>query len=305
MTAATFQDRIVEYFTLRDAARTVAAIPEETRASAFRDLHIGFQKREAAETLWPRGSTAEALRLAAAALETVSASLESFPVEPAPTWLARARTLAADAKKKLADVSLPTLEKETLPSHEAVFRDLIDALIAIEECAGISLAAPADLRRLRNARVTTSAIAGVVVLAGLYFWPHTPTFSKATASGQYSEASGPEKAYDGDTSSGWFLPDHVSQGWIDLTLGKPRAIKTVHLLASNPPYNDRDVKDARFDAMLGDVIVKSLDMSFPEPQGSDAHWTDVNLDAPTSDRLRITVKSNYKLGAGIAEIELR
>src|SRR5580698_6108873 len=101
MTAATFQDRVLEYFTLRDASRTVASIPEETRASVYRGLHLAFQKREAAETLWPRGSTAEALKLAVAALDTVISSLESFPADLRPTWLDKARTLASDAKKKL------------------------------------------------------------------------------------------------------------------------------------------------------------------------------------------------------------
>jgi len=296
---------VLEYFTLRDATRVVAAIPEETRSSVFRDLHVAFQKREAAETLWPRGSTAEALKLTVAALDVVTSSLESFPVEPRPTWLERARAIAADARAKLGETQLPVLERDTQPAHEETFRALIEALIAIEDCAGVGLAAPADLRRIRNARVTTAIVGGVIVVVGLFLWLHTPAFSKATASGQHDESAAPEKAYDGDTSTGWFLPDHVSQGWIDLTLGKPRAIKTIHILASNPPYNDRDVKDARIDAMLGDVIVKSLDMTFPEPPGKDPSWTDVNLDAPTSDHLRITVKSNYKLGVGITEISLK
>jgi hypothetical protein len=305
MTAATLQDRVREYFTLNDAQRIVATIPEEARASTYRDLHVAFQKREAAETLWPRGSTAEALKLAVAALDTVNAALATFPVEPHPTWLERARTLGTDAKKKLGDQPLPTLEKETLPAHEETFRVLLDALIAIEECAGVSLAAPNDLKRIRNLRMTTAVAGGVVLLGALVVWFHAPMFSKATASSQRDEAGAPDKAYDGNISTGWFLPDHVSQGWIDLTLGKARPIKTIHILPGNPPYNDRDVKDARFDAMLGDAVVKSLDMSFPEPQGSDPGWVDVNLDAPTSDHLRITVKSNYKAGAGITEIELK
>jgi hypothetical protein len=191
-----------------------------------------------------------------------------------------------------------------LPSHEETFRALIEALLAIEDCAGVSFAAPAELRRIRNARVTMAIVGGTLFLAGLIFWLYTPMFAKATASGQYND-NAPEKAIDGNIATGWFLPDHVSQGWIDLTLGKMRPIKTVHILASNPPYNDRDIKDARIDAMLGDQVVKSLDMTFPEPQGKDPNWTDVNLDAPASDHLRISAKCNYKLGLGIAEVSIK
>ncbi len=86
-TSATLQDRIVEFFTLRQAMRLVEAVPEATRTLAFRGLRVAFQQREAAETLWPRGSTAEALKLAAAALEGATTSLAAFPTEAQLGWL--------------------------------------------------------------------------------------------------------------------------------------------------------------------------------------------------------------------------
>jgi hypothetical protein len=46
-------------------------------------------------------------------------------------------------------------------------------------------------------------------------------------------------------------------------------------------------------------------VTFPEPPGKDPSWTDVPLDAPKSDHIRITVKSNYKVSAGIAEVEIK
>jgi hypothetical protein len=303
MTAATIQDRVLEFFTLREATRQVAAVPEETRSSVFREMRVAFQKREAAETLWPRGSTAEALQLARAAIETVTKALASFP-EPLAPWVERARTLAADATKQLADARLPTLETDTQPSNEALFRALIDALIAIEDSAGVSLAAPSDLRRIRNARVMTTSFLAVLGLALMWFALHKPAFSKAAASGQLADYA-PEKAIDGDPNTAWLLPDHVGQGWLDLTLGKARSVGILHILASNPPWNDRDVKDAHIDALLDGVIVKSTDFTFPEPPGKDASWTDVPLDAPKSDHIRITVKSNYKVSAGIAEVEIK
>ena len=305
MNAASLQDRVVEFFTLREAGRQLAAIPEETRSSVYRDLRIAFQRREAAETLWPRGSTAEALQLAVEALELARSSLAAFPAEPRPSWLADAQAVAAEASKRLADVRLPVLEADTLPSHDEVFRAIVDAIIAIEELAGVSLAAPADLRRIRSTRIAAAAFALVVVVAGTARALHTPAFSRAAASGQYDGESGPEKAYDGEVGSAWILPDRVSQGWLELTLSKPRAIHAIHIVPSNPPYNDRDVKDARIDAMLEGVIVKSVDVTFPEPVGKEPSWNDVILDAPKCDHLRITAKSNYRQGVSIAEIELK
>jgi hypothetical protein len=303
MTAETLPDRVREFFTLREATRQVAAIPAETRASVFRDARIGFQKREAAETLWPRGSTAEALQLARAAVELVQSALAKFP-EPYPAWLEQGKTLAADATKRLAEVPLPVLEADTLPAHEELFRALIDALIAIETLAGPTLAAPSDLRRVSNVRIVSAVTGVVVAIALLVFWLHAPAFSHAIASGQIA-TEGPERAIDGSPTTAWALPDKVGQGWLDLTLGKPRAVRALHVLPSNPPWNDRAAKDTRIDALLDGVIVKSVDVSFPEPVGKDANWIDVTLDAPKSDHIRITVKSNYKASGAIGEVEIK
>ena len=305
MPAATFPDRVVEFFTLREAARELGAVPAETRATAFRDLRLAFQRRAAAETLWPRGNTAEALKLAANALGTASASLASLSIEPPPPWLAPSRALAEEATKRLEGVKLPELESDATAADEETFRAIIDTLLAIEDRASLSLAAPSDLERIRNARITWAVAAGAVLLFLLIAAFRAPRFAHATASGQYGPDNGPEKAYDGDVATGWDLPDHVGQGWIDFELGKARPVRALHILPSNPPYNDRDIKDARIEAMLGEAIVKSIDLTFPEPTGQAARWSDVALDAPKCDHIRITAKSNYKLGLGIAEIELK
>ena len=141
----------------------------------------------------------------------------------------------------------------------------------------------------------------------LTLWLRTPAFSHALASGQYAPDFGPEKAIDGDPGTAWVLADHVGQGWLDLTLAKPRAVRALRVLSSNQPFNDRAAKDVRIDALLEGVIVKSLDVTFPDPppQGKDAIWTDVKLDAPKSDHVRITVKNNYKVSAGIGEVEIK
>jgi hypothetical protein len=303
MTAASIQDRVLEFFTLQDATRQIGAVSEETRASVHRDLRIAFQKREAAETLWPRGSTAEALLLARTATELASSALGAFP-EPRAAWVEKARTLAADAVKRLEGATLPALESDAKPSDEELFRALVDALIAIEEAAGISLAAVTDLRRIRNARVTTVAVIAILGVALLVFLFHKPPFSHAVASAQLADYT-PDKAIDGDPNTAWLTPDRVGTGWLDLTLTRARSVGTLHILASNPPWNDRDVREAHIDALLAGNIVKSVDVTFPEPAGKDPSWTDVALDAPKSDHIRITVKSNYKVSAGIAEVEIK
>jgi hypothetical protein len=303
VTTASLQDRLLEFFTLKDAARQLAAVPEETRASAHRDLRLAFQKREAAETLWPRGSTAEAILLARSAIDLATSALSAMPA-PHAAWVERARPLAEGAKKKLEGVTLPVLESDAKPADEELFRSLLDALIAIEDAAGISLSAPADLARIRTARITTAAVLGVVVLAALVFALRKPAFSHATASTQLQDYA-PEKAIDGDPMTAWLTPDRVGSGWLDLTLTSPRAVGTLHVLPSNPPWNDRTVRDARIEASLAGSVVKGIDFTFPAPTSKEPTWTDVPLDAPKCDHIRFIVKSNYGVSAGIAEVEIK
>jgi hypothetical protein len=304
MSAATIQSRVIEFFTLRESAREIATIPEEVRAAVHRELRLAFQKREAAETLWPRGSTAEAFKLAIASLDGVKTALDTYPGE-APAWLPRAKELAKEASDRLGELKVPALEKEMDASFEAPFRALVESLLAIEDLTAHKLAAPNELQQIRNARIAVTTFFGVLLLTAIVLYVRTPTFETAVASSQHGPDSGPEKSFDGDPTTGWAMPDHVSSGWIDFELGRSRKIKSVHILASNPPYNDRDIKDAHIEALKDGAVVKAVDVSFPEPSGKDPNWNDVALDAPKSDHLRITVKSNYKLGAAINEIQLR
>src|SRR3974390_3441343 len=90
------QDRVLEFFTLRETEKAVRALPEGLRSAAHRSLALAFQKRDAAETLWPRGSCGEAMRLARASLDASVEALESFSsgAEPRPEWVARALAIA-------------------------------------------------------------------------------------------------------------------------------------------------------------------------------------------------------------------
>src|SRR6185312_11531975 len=92
-------DRVREFFTLDAAERAVRAIPEGPRTTAARELALAFQKRAAAETLWPRGSCAEALRLARASVDAAASALESFAstMETRHEWVAKAQAIASAA----------------------------------------------------------------------------------------------------------------------------------------------------------------------------------------------------------------
>jgi hypothetical protein len=302
MSGVTFPDRMREFFTLREAEREVRALPEEARGALTRDLALASQKRQAAETLWPSGSMAEALRLAHSALSSASSALESFP-STAP-WIPRARTIATQARASVGDDPVPELEAEVAPKHESTFRTLIDALIAIEEATGLGLSSPNELARVRWQRRIALAASGVAGVAFLAWFFHTPVFKSATASNQIGPIYGAESAVDGDPATFWGPPDR-QLGSIDLTLGKPRGIRALHIDPGNPATMDRGVKDAHIECLLANAVVKAVDVTFPEAMSPEPAWTDVVLDAPKCDRIRISATSFYRLGPAIAEVQLK
>jgi hypothetical protein len=244
---------------------------------------------------------AEALKLARAALDITTKSLDALPAEGRPGWVADAQALAAEAHRRTTGVPLPELERDARPTDEDTFRTIIDALLAVEDRAGTMLVSPAEIGRLRAQRLVATGAIAVLGVAFLVWMFHVPMFSKATSSAQFAEF-GPDNAIDGDVKTCWILPG--ATGWLDLTLGKPRAVAALRVVSGNPPLNDRLVKDVHIEAFMNGAVVKALDFTFREPPGPDADWTTIPLGAPKSDRIRITVKSNYKLSPGLAEVQI-
>jgi hypothetical protein len=292
-----------EFFLLQGAERAARALPEGPREAARRELAIAFQKRDAAETLWPRGSTAEAMKLARASIDAAASALDAFAsaVDPLPAWLADARAIGAGARDKAAGTSIPELEADAKPEHEDAFRALVDAGHALERAVGMRVASAADLARVRRSRAARAIATGVFVALVLAWALHKPAITTAIASTQVGEYGG-ANVIDGDTKTFWVLD---RPGYVDLTLSGPRSIRAVRMIGYNPPFNDRFTKDVHLTAFSKDGTVRQTDFTLPQPPpGSDPFWVTVPLEASGVDRIRIEVRSWTRMSGCIAEVQI-
>jgi hypothetical protein len=300
--AAAIQEHLAEFFTLRQTERALLAIPAELRESIAVDAAIAVQKREAAETLWPRGNMAEALRLARESKAQWEKAFAGFPEDSVPPWALKAKQSLAEATTQTANAPSPRLERDVCPEDENTFRTLVGALLAVEAVADKAFVGPGEIARMRVARGAGTVAFLVTTIAVLAWLLHKPMFAHATASAS-SGPDGPENAIDGNVHTAWNLPG--STGWIDITLGKSRPIRNVLLIGDNPPFGDRASKDIELDALMNGAVVKTMDFTFNPPPAADViQWTTIHFDAPKCDHLRILVKSNYKVSGSIAEVKI-
>jgi hypothetical protein len=304
------RDRAREFFTLDEMERAARALPDEQRAEVSRAIEFASQKREAAETLWPRGSAAEALKLLYSSLDELDAALGALASRTSaegPPWLARSLATLAETQKRSEAIKRPELEGDVQPGHEAAFQAMVDALSSVVEGIGPRVASPAQMAVLRRRRRAGGALAAVVVVASLTgalaFALHTPAFSHAEATAAESVLVA-EHAIDGDTNTWWVLPSD-KPGRIDLTLGKPRAVPRLRIVGGNPPWNDHLTRDARIEAVRDGEVVKSLDVTFRVPPSAEPDWTEIPLGAPKCDHIRITLLSPLRGTAAIAEVQLQ
>jgi hypothetical protein len=91
--------RLTELFTLSRALEIEAKLGADVRARIARALSLGEQKADAADSLWENGHSAEALRLAIAA---VDATLEAVPIYAAAIGLEGAGESAGAGKGESA-----------------------------------------------------------------------------------------------------------------------------------------------------------------------------------------------------------
>lgn len=101
-------DGLVEFFTLARASAQLGRLGEPGRKQVAGVLALGRQRAEAAETLWSNGHTAEAVRLAFAALDATLDAATTFAdalkLEDAPA----AKPAAAPAPAPAADEAKPS-----------------------------------------------------------------------------------------------------------------------------------------------------------------------------------------------------
>ena len=315
MIQAAILGRVREFFTLRETERATHALPDDARASVLRELALASQRREAAETLWPHGSAAEALGLLGRSLEGIAAALEDLasrldgPTTPdAPSapqvqkpWLARSLAIVAEARRQTADFKRPELEPEVDEGCEVTFQLLVDALVGVEEAIGPQVATSEQIALLRRKRIVTASLGAVACIVALAFALRTRGFSHAEASAALGEHVA-EHAIDGDTKTWWVLPPD-QQGWLDLTLTKARAVPELRIIGGNPPGNDHLTRDAHIEAFLGALLVKATDVTFRIPPSAEPDWTEVKLDAPKCDRIRITPRGAWRGTGTIGEVE--
>jgi hypothetical protein len=197
----------------------------------------------------------------------------------------------------------PRLETEIDEAHEQAFRRMLDATFALDGLLATRMSAPAALARLRWVRAGRTALAAGLAIFVLYRALHEPDGIQAHSTVHH----GPEvalRAIDHDTHTNWATPTG-KVGTLELTLRPARPVSSLHLVASNPTWNDRAIESAYVEAFLGSRIVARVVANFPKPTGDHVEWSDVPLGGAKCDRIRIEVASFYGLSAAIAEVEIK
>lgn len=75
---SSFGQRVIEYFTLRNAEAALARLPELARGAIADTIELARQQAAAAEALFAVGHTVEALRLAREALESTQSAADQY-----------------------------------------------------------------------------------------------------------------------------------------------------------------------------------------------------------------------------------
>jgi len=158
------------------------------------------------------------------------------------------------------------------------------------------------LRRARI-RLLAGVAAGVLFLllaVGAWrLWGRT----FATASAVYSSHHAAANAIDGLEATEWLLPDGVL-GWLQVNFPSPRALHHIRLLnAHNIYFQDRGCEHVRVTLYCEYQVVASAEGSFTGIVAGRSPL-DFDLGADCVTHLRIDVLSYFKMGGGLAEVEV-
>jgi len=323
---------IPEFFLLRHAREVARATPASTRDAVSRALRLSRQRHGAADALWAAGHPAEAIRLAAAALQAaVLAAQEAHgdvaiatasdedddeasseagdkPTEQPLDALLAARGLPSATAKRIteahaevAGASLPVLDSDIGPTHADLFRRALHARDLLDGALAPAAMTPGEIVWTRAIRWGATAAAVLAAIFALYLVLRVP--QRATAQASAVLAGYPaENVADGDEATEWLLPNRTP-GWIELTLDPVRDVGELRLLNShNGHYNDRATRNYRIEVFSGGRVAKTLNGSFPA-FSPNPEWQSVDVDVDDVDRIRIHVLTHHLAGGGLAEVE--
>ena len=311
-----FVANLVEFFTLKDAARRIDSVADTARDGVRTGLLLSRQKAVCAETLWANGHAAEGLSLATGALrsaERATNSLRAADADEDPAEWERVLSERGLSKTDLEFVrgtltqtadAHPLLDRDVSPAHADLFHASLRARSLLDRKLQPATMTHRDVRFARIVRTVLSAVGGVALLGGAYFLLRTPsgTFASASDYFQQSPQYAPENIIDGTTDTFWLLPDRAS-GWVEASVSPPRHVGSVRVTnTSNPPWGDRGTQAYRVEAYSHGSVVQTAEGTFASPAAAP---NDHVIDANDIDRVRVVVVSHHGHGGGLAELELR
>lgn len=312
LASSPFVANLVEFFTLKDAARQVDSVADSTREGVRTSLLLSRQKSICAETLWANGHAAEGLALALGALkasEQAAKSLDGSDEPNVDNTLAQRGLSKADvefvrgALTRSSDAA-PQLDRDVSPAHAELFHAALRARAMVDAKLSASTFTHRDLRWTRISRGILSALAASGLAVGAYFLMRTPNGTFATASDYFTQNPqyAPENVIDGTADTFWLLPDGAT-GWVEASISPPRHVSSVRVInTSNPPWGDRGTHDYRVEAYSRGAVVETAEGSF---DAATSPPNDHVINADDVDRVRIVVLSHHGHGGGIAELEIR
>lgn len=299
---------LAEYFLLRRAETSGAALARDAHRRGRASLLRARQRAYAAETLWSHEQPAEALILLRGALDEAVAAAQIAHGDDWPEALQRtaappAAIAAAALHAELQGAPHPALDAQVSPDSASRRDEIQRAVAALDVALAPILASGDQLRALRQVRVgLLVVVAAFAVAVGLR--ARLAMHPATMASGFLATTPGfpPAKAVDGDPVTEWLLPLGAA-GWIDVHFDHPRPLRAVRLLnAHNRTHNDLATRDYRIEVFAAGRLAGTAQGVFSgiSPTGT---WARHAIAAAGATRVRVWVDTFHGAGGGLGEIQ--